>query len=290
MKALVSAARGRTGSRIISALLARPDCPAIRGMVRGATERDPAPPGLEWHRCDMRDDAAVSRAVQGVDAVIHYAPAFDPDEASFGRRMIAAARRHGAKRFIYISVIHPGIRALPNHRAKLEVESCLVDSGLDWTILRPQHYMQAIDPCAAVAAGFVEMPYPVATRLGQVDMRDLAEAAAQVLCEPGHGHATYDIASDEHLSVEDICQRIAMASGRPIEPRAIPVDEFLARVRHRRGPLTPYAEAGFRTLFDYYAAHGIRGNSNLLRWLLRRSATSFSDYASRRLAASTLPH
>ena len=45
---------------------------------------------------------------------------------------------------MYISVIHPEIDDLVNHKAKLAVESHLINSRLDWTVLRPQHYMQNI--------------------------------------------------------------------------------------------------------------------------------------------------
>lgn len=282
MKVLVSAARGRTGSAIVQALRMRADAPLVRGMVHRSPGIDL--PGVEWQAGDLHDAASVEAAMRGVDAIVHYAPAFDAAEVDIGRRMIDTAGRLGVRRFVHVSVIHPEIAALPNHRAKLAVESHLVDSGLDWTVLRPQHYMQNVEPRAAVESGFVSMPYPVTTTLGQLDQHDLAEAAAKVLCENGHGQATYDLASDEHLSVEKICEIISNVSGRPVQARQVPVERAFERIEARMGSLPEYTASGLKTLFGYYAAHGIKGNSNVLRWLLGRPATSFEAYVRRSLA------
>ena len=279
---LVSAARGKTGRHVIAALRAhRPDA-NIRALSRGSY---PATPGVESFPGDMNDPSCLARAMAGDDTVIHYAPGFHPRETAMGTGMIDAAQAHGIKRFIYISVLHPEIEDLVNHRAKLAVESYLLNSRMSWTVLRPQHYMQNIDVMRVLAQGVLAMPYPVETKLGHVDLQDLAEAVAKVALEAGHQFATYDVAADVHLSVQEIAESVSRLAGKPIKSVAIdPYDVMPKIAAHWEGPMADYSIDGLHRLFSYYRRHGIWGNSNVLKWLLGRSPASFDDYVSRCLA------
>jgi uncharacterized protein YbjT (DUF2867 family) len=282
-RTLISAANGKTGQHVIAALRSRPDSGSIRGFALR-----PVPSADETVHGDLCDFRAIERAVQGVDTMIHYGPAMHPRETVMGTGMIDAAQSAGVRRFIYISVIHPEIDDLLNHKAKLAVEAHLINSRLDWTVLRPQHYMQNIAVAKVVKDGRLVMPYPVTTRLGHVDMQDLAEAVAIVASEPGHSHATYDISGEENLSVEDICQAIVRLSGTPVQAVAIDPAALIEIIKsHWRGPLSDYSIEGFHRLFGYYARHGIRGNARVLTWLLKRPPATFDEYVQRGLAASS---
>ena len=274
---LVSAANGKTGQHVIAALRSRADSGTIRGFaLRPVLSADQTVYG------DMSDFKAIEHAVQGVDTVIHYAPAMHPRETVMGCAMIDAAQLAGVRRFIFISVIHPEIDDLLNHKAKLAVEAHLINSRLDWTVLRPQHYMQNIPVAKVVADGRLVMPYPVTTRLGHVDMQDLAEAASIVASEPGHSYATYDISAEENLSVVDICEAIARLSGVPVKAASIDPAALIEIIRsHWHGHLSDYSIEGFHRLFGYYARHGIFGNARVLTWLLGRSPGTFGRYVQR---------
>jgi len=281
MRILVVGANGRTGRHVVAALQARPERPFIRGLVRRPFRGE----GVESVEGDLDTPADRRRAVEGMDVVIHYGPTLDPRETSMGTGMIDAAIAAGVSRFIYISVIHPQIDDLMNHQAKLAVEAHLLDTDLDWTILRPQHYMQNIDVAQAVASGRVAMPYPVGTVLGHVDMADLAEVAAMVALEPGHSFASYDIAADEHLSVTDICDALRRLSGAEVQAAEISPDDLIRAVKSHH-PLSTYAIEAIHRLFGYYARRGIAGNARVLTWLLGRQPTTFDAYAARCLKES----
>jgi uncharacterized protein YbjT (DUF2867 family) len=280
---LVTAANGRTGQHVIAALRSRPETGSIRGFaLRPVQSADETAQG---DMCELR---SIEHAVKGVDTVIHYGPAMHPRETAMGTDMIDAAQAAGVRRFVYISVIHPEIENLLNHKAKLAVEAHLVNSRLDWTVVRPQHYMQNIPVAKVVADGRLVMPYPVTTRLGHVDMQDLAEAVATVASEGGHSYATYDISAEEDLSVENICQAIARISGTFIQAKAIDPYALIDIIKaHWRGPLSDYSIEGFHRLFGYYARHGIRGNARVLTWLLNRPPGTFDGYVRRCLAAES---
>ncbi|WP_322061858.1 NAD(P)H-binding protein [Paraburkholderia sp. J63] len=282
MTILVSAAAGKTGQHIIAALRNKAGTPAIRGIV--LHPNDPVAPGVEAIACDMNEPAAVARAMVAVDTVIHYGPPLHPRETAMGTAMIDAARAAGVRRFIFVSVIHPEIGDLVNHKAKLAIEAHLINSRLDWTVLRPQHYMQNIDVRRVIRDGLLTMPYPIGTRLGHVDMRDLAEATAKVALESGHSFATYDIAADEHLTVSEICATISRLSGQPVEAVDGSAAGFVAGLERQVGPLPDYSVEAFHRLFGYYARMGISGNANVASWLLGRTPGSFENYVRDALA------
>lgn len=283
MTILISAANGKTGRQVTSALLARDDAPPVRALTRSCLA--PAQ-GVEFVKADLTEPSTLTSAMQGVETVIHYGPPFHPREVAMGKNMIDAASANGAKHFIFISVIHPEIDDLVNHQAKLAIEAYLKNSRMGWTILRPQHYMQNIDVARVVEQGRLSMPYPVETVLGHVDMRDLAEAVAKVAVEPGHFYATYDLDGGQNLSVTQIADTISRLSGKGVE--ALPSDAaaFIEQVRpHWDGPLSDYSIEGFHRLFGYYGRRGITGNPNVLSWLLGHQPSSFENYVRRSLEA-----
>lgn len=276
MRVLVTAARGKTGRRVIGALQQQSPDISIRALSRGEFEGK----GIETIAGDMDDPAVRIRAVAGMDVVIHYSPPMHPREVAMGTGMIDAAASAGVPRFIFISVIHPEIEDLLNHQAKLRIESHLINSGLQWTVLRPQHYFQNVDVCGAVSQAALMVPYPPETRLGHVDMNDLADAVATVATGTNHAYATYDIASPEHLTASELCATITDESGVTVTPREIRPADVVAHISaHHR--LSPYTEEAFHRLFGYYARRGIQGNPNVLTWLLGRSPGTFRDYVVR---------
>lgn len=99
MKILVSAANGKTGRQVTRALRARQDCPTIVGLDMSAVDHaDESVVG------DMNDPTVLARAVQGVDAIVHYGSPLHPRETAIGTAMIDAAKTSNVRRFVFISV------------------------------------------------------------------------------------------------------------------------------------------------------------------------------------------
>jgi hypothetical protein len=72
-----------------------------------------------------------------VQAIYHICPNVSRDEVAYARAVAAAARTHGVKRFVYHSVLHPQIEAMPHHWQKMRVEEMLFVAGFDLTVLQP---------------------------------------------------------------------------------------------------------------------------------------------------------
>jgi uncharacterized protein YbjT (DUF2867 family) len=127
--------------------------------------------------------------------------------------------------------------------------------------------------------GIYPVPYAIETRLGMVDLEDVAAAAAVVLTEPGHTGATYELAGEEVLSQAAIAAILSQTLGRPVEARVVPIETW----KHRAAA-SGLSDGQIETLismFEYYERHGFWGNSHVLGWLLGRPPTAFATFIER---------
>lgn len=278
---VVTGAAGKTGQAVIRALVERGV--AVRAFVyrdeQAARVKELG--AQEVVAGDMRDAATYERALRNARAVYHICPNVSPDEDAIGRTAIEAARVNGVSRFVYHSVLHPQVEAMPHHWLKLRVEEMLFASGLDFTIVQPAAYMQNILAGwrAIAEQGVYRVPYPVDTRLGMVDLEDVAAVAAAVLTEDGHTGATYELAGPDDLTQIEVAAILSEGLGRPVRAQQMPVAEWVEGAR--AGGLGDYQIDTLVKMFRYYEQHGFGGNPQVLRWLLRREPTPFRAFVAR---------
>ncbi len=282
---LVTGAGGKTGKAVIKALVAH-GAP-VRAFVRSlAHEAALTAMGVREVVAGEMDDAhALSRAVRGTEAIYHICPNVSPHEVVFAKGLIAAATDLGVSRLVYHSVLHPQIEAMPHHWNKLRVEEMLFASALDITVLQPTAYMQnsLAQWDRMVGDGIYRVPYPIQTRLSLVDLDDVAEAAALALTSAGHSGATYELVGTPPLSQIEIAGTFGQTLNKAIRAETEAVESWDQRARsagmdhHQRETLIK--------MFRTYARDGLKGNPNVLGWLLGRPPTSLAAFAARIAAA-----
>ncbi|WP_405997234.1 NAD-dependent epimerase/dehydratase family protein [Streptomyces sp. NBC_00829] len=112
MKALVTGASGFLGSHIVDACVRAGD--EVRVLVRRESDLTylRTVPGVEFAYGDLRDEASVRRATDGIDVVHHSAARvtdrgtraqFQDENVAGTERLMTAAREAGARRFVFIS-------------------------------------------------------------------------------------------------------------------------------------------------------------------------------------------
>jgi NAD(P)H dehydrogenase (quinone) len=282
---LITGAGGKTGRAVIRALVARGA--KVRALVRSSRhEADLKTIGA----CEvvvgaMDDPHALSWATQGVQAVYHICPNVSPHEVIFASLLIAAATASGVPRLVYHSVLHPQIEAMPHHWNKLRVEEMLFGSSLDVTILQPTAYMQnSLAEWNRMASdGIYRVPYPVETRLSLVDLDDVAAAAAVVLTNAGHSAATYELVGTLPLSQIEIAETFGKALNKPVRAEAETVESWEQRA-HYAG-IDDQVRETLTKMFRAYARDGLKGNPNVLGWLLGCPPTSLAAFAARAASA-----
>ena len=206
MRVLVAGANGKTARRLVRMLLG--DGHEVRGLVRkeeqlGEVEANGAEPVL----VDLEGEeveGAVGRAVEGCDAVIFAAGAGPGSGAArketmdFGgaAKLIEAAGRHGARRYLMLSSMgagdpEAGPEAMrPYLRAKARADERLRESGLDHTIVRPGSLTE--DP----GTGTIDAAESLGRR-GEVSRDDVARALADALALENTVGKTFEMLAGE---------------------------------------------------------------------------------------------
>jgi NAD(P)H dehydrogenase (quinone) len=269
------------GKAVIAALVARGI--ATRAFVRSAAHRE-ALKGIgvaDVAIGALDDDAALLRAMQDIDAVYHICPNASPHEVAFADAVIAAAEAAEVPRLVFHSVLHPQIEAMPHHFAKMRVEEMLFSSELNFTILQPTAYMQNIlgERERMTTEGIYRVPYPVETMLSLVDLDDVAAVAARVLTEDGHAFATYELVGTAPVSQIEVAETFSSALDRDVRAESESVKAWQARARI--DGMNEHTVTVLTKMFVSYAGDGLKGNPNVLGWLLGRKPTTLAEFAAR---------
>ena len=143
---LVTGGSGFVGGHVVHELRGREL--SVRCLVRDPRKAAKlAAWGCELVQGDMTDPAALRRAVEGVDAVVHLVAIRQGAEAEFRRVMVegtrnllAAASDAGVGRFVHMSALGTSEQTkslVPYYGAKWETEELVRGSGIPYVVFRP---------------------------------------------------------------------------------------------------------------------------------------------------------
>jgi uncharacterized protein YbjT (DUF2867 family) len=190
MKVLVAGAHGKTARRLVRMLV--DDGHEVRGLVRKEEQvPDVEADGAEPVLVDLEEEeveGAVGEAVEGCDAIIFAAGAGPGSGAArketmdYGgaAKLVEAAEERGARRYLMLSSMgagdpEGGSEAMrPYLIAKARADERLVESGLDYTIIRPGGLTDE------EGTGRIEAAESLGRR-GQISRDDVARTLADAL-------------------------------------------------------------------------------------------------------------
>jgi uncharacterized protein YbjT (DUF2867 family) len=209
---LVMGVRGKTG-RQLAAVLARDPKIAVCGAGRQAS--GPGLPGIEARPFDWDDSSSWPAAVAGVNALYLIKPK-TKDPAATVEALLRQAR--SLERVVLLSEIDADHR--DDTTDERRVEQVIKALPLEWTILRPNWFMQNFaEPGfyleAIRDAGEIKVPTG-GQRTSFVDTRDIAEVAAAALLKGGHAGQSYTLTGPQALTWSDAMAQIGHAAGHDV--------------------------------------------------------------------------
>ena len=273
----VIGAAGPTGRALLDSLAQRGVAP--RALVRSPEGASRLPAGSDFRVAELADQDSLRSALEGVRAVHYIPPTYEPREEAFASNVLEAARQAGVERLVYHSVLHAPTPAMHHHWRKARVELLIRESAIPWTIVQPAMYMQTVFAFLSADRLTLNPGFDVTRPFTPVDVQDLADAVATVLIEQGHAFATYELAGSETLSFEDMAAQISeMLNLRTI---AKALDPALVLATAGQRGFSEGALEELRLMMRHYDAHGLVGNSNVLRLLLGREPARFSEVVQR---------
>jgi NAD(P)H dehydrogenase (quinone) len=275
---IVSGASGQLGGLVVEELLAHGVPAGDLILVSRTPERleHYADLGASVRYGDFTEPESLAEAYAGGSRMLLISVGGPiGDRPALHATAIAAARDAGIEYIAYTSFINADINleslVALDHR---ETEQALRDSGVAWTMLRNQMYMNGLVRQAADAAraGELQSSIPADARIGYVTREDCAAAAAAVLATPGHEYEIYDITGPELIGPREIAETAAAVSGRPIEFIVIN-EEDAFRALLDSGMSAQAAEAAMRLEIEF-ASPFLQVTSNAVMQLTGRPPTS----------------
>ncbi|APU14250.1 MULTISPECIES: SDR family oxidoreductase [Actinoalloteichus] len=268
---LVTGATGTVGSTLVPALQARGA--TVRAMIRNSHR---SISDVENVVADLRDPDSITAALEGVDAVFLNSPS-EEDAAELQIRFADLAVKAGVNRLVllsqYAARTDSPVRFLRWHA---EVEKHVQQLGLDYTVLRPNLYLQSLLGFApTIAQGWFGAPIGEAA-VSAIDTRDIADSAAAVLTGEGHTGQTYTLTGPRAVTHEEIAQALAAATGREIAFQDVPAEQFTAALS---GMVPPWQLAGLVEDYAHYAKGEAAEVHTSVADLTGRPARDVADFA-----------
>lgn len=230
---LVIGTTGRLGREVLGQL--REKGLPVRVLVQNAAQAAAIDGGdFDLVMGDIRQPETLGKAFEGVRKVFLVTPGA-PAMIAAQKNVIEAAARAGVMQVVKISELGASPAAPLDHmRGNWQIEEHLIHSGVGYTIIRPQFFMQNFLFVVAPSVSTDDALYaPISEgRMPFVDLRDVAEVAVTALSEPGHLGKVYDVTGPEALTFEEVANHLSRATHRNIQFSEVsPLEAWEALVR-----------------------------------------------------------
>ncbi|MFI7708880.1 NAD(P)H-binding protein [Nonomuraea sp. NPDC049480] len=286
---MITGASGHLGGEVLGALLDRAPADRIAALARKPESlAEFAERGVSVRQGDYFDPAALETAFAGVDTLLLIsAPAFTDLKAAHGNT-IRAAQSAGVRHILYTAIQHRAgsdftIPRVTECDAYTETE--LAASGLDVTVLRLPHYLDAFDeimigqvpPDGVIRVPAGHTPTALATR------HDIAQAIAQILITDGHAGHDYTLSGSQTFTVDDFARILSEITGTAVTYQNIPMADYIQGL-----VATGYPEPAAEFLGAWFGANaaGEFTASDDIERLTGRPQIGLSDFLTARRSPS----
>jgi uncharacterized protein YbjT (DUF2867 family) len=173
---------------------------------------------------DLARPETLDAALSGVDRVFLTSPA-GPDQVELQGNMVHACKRRGVRQIVKVSVAGGPDAATQIGRWHWTTEKQIEASGLEFTMIRPNLFMQQTLRFASSVASSGSFALPCGSgEVPLVDARDVAAVAVAALSAAGHDRRIYDVTGPEALSFDAIADAISQATGLKVSYVHVPPD------------------------------------------------------------------
>jgi uncharacterized protein YbjT (DUF2867 family) len=213
---------GKVGSEAARLLAQRGE--PVRVLVRHSAKAAAlAQAGAEVAEGDLEVPATIDAAMKGVSTVVLVSPAIPAQELN----VVHSAVRAGVGHVVKITSKASADSPIARRRGQAEIEDGLIASGLGYTLLRNNAYMQNFlmaAPSIAKTSSFGSAARD--GRVGMIDTRDVAAVAAEIAAAPApHVGKTYWPTGPEAITFAEAAGVLSKLLGRPIGFQPLTVEE-----------------------------------------------------------------
>ncbi|MBL8926089.1 MAG: SDR family oxidoreductase [Pseudonocardia sp.] len=270
----VTGSTGHLGRLVVQELLAR-GLPAADVIALARTPEKAAALGVPVRPVDYSDPATLPEALAGVDVLLLVSGSEIGKRLPQHTAVIEAATAAGVQRVAYTSIAnadHSTNPLAPEHKG---TEDVLRASGLPFTILRDNWYLENYTG---------QLPQYLATgevlgidgdaRIGAATRADMAVAITTALLDPDTAGATFEL-SGPPITLAGLAGTITEVTGTTVAYRTVTAEELAAILR---GTGMDDATVAFAVALEESVARGdLDAPADDLERLLGRPATTLAD-------------
>ena|SRR5512135_2851663 len=276
MNVLVLGGTGTVGSQVVRELLKKGADVSV--LTRDA--KKPVPSGARAVVGDLLDPATIRSAFAGRDAVF-LLTALSAAECHEGLMAVNGCRLGGVRKVVFLSV-HRVDEAphLPHFGAKLPIETAIRDSGIPFTILRPNNFYQNDIWYRDAMLGHDVYPQPFGdVGLSRVDVRDIAEVAALALTSDAAKNETVNLVGPDVLTATATAATWGGVLGRKI---AYGGNDLDAWEKASLAFMPAFAVFDFRLMYQFFQEKGLKATPQdveRVTTLLGHAPRRFDEFA-----------
>lgn len=280
MSVLVIGGTGTVGSQVVARLVERGENPLV--MTRSADKAGNLPRGARGVVGDLTRPESLASAMKGVDRLVLITPV-SQTEAEEGTAAVRAARQAGVRRIVFMSVHDvEKIPEAPHFKAKIDIEQAIGEAGIPSTIIMPNNFFQNDHWFKQAMLEYGVYPQPIGdVGLSRVDVRDIADAIAGAVTEPGSKHEgqRYPLAGPDPLTGAGTAAVWGRSMGRAIRYGGNDLDAWAKQAVQM---LPEWMVHDFRIMYAAFQKLGLRATSADLAQqakILGRAPRRFEDFA-----------
>lgn len=272
---LLTGVTGKTGGETARQLLGK-GVP-LRAIVRDAMKAaEFTAAGVELIVGDVGDAETVRRALEGVEKAFLTLPNGEHQrgqELQFTDLAVAAGVKHLVKMSSMEAV--PDAKT-PIPQAHWAVEEHIRASGIGWTMIKPNFFMQNLLLSAASIRNQRRFSLPMGTgTTGMADIQDIAAVCAEVLTGTGHTGKSYEITGPEILTFMDVADRFTEVLGEKVEYVPMPIAQFREGMKN---VLKPWHLNAVCELFQEVNDIGLDHTTDTFRQLIGREPRAVRQF------------
>ncbi len=173
--------------------------------------------GVDAVIIDYDRPESLRAAFQGCDRLFLLGPnALNQSELE--RNAVDAAKAAGVRHIVKQSVLGAVEESFSLAKVHRPVEKAIESSGLTWTFLRPNSFMQNVATFMGETIRTEGAFYSASggAKVSHVDVRDIAAVAVKALTEPNHEGKAYTLSGPEALTYDELASELSKVLGRSI--------------------------------------------------------------------------
>jgi uncharacterized protein YbjT (DUF2867 family) len=279
---LVTGASGNIGSEVVKQLLSDAPEVSIKAAVHSSQNvRKVKDDGrVKVMQVDYNEPDTLREALEDVDKLFLLTPDV-PNAADLASNVVTQAKKAGIRHIVKQSVMGADLEAdVGTMRLHRQVEKFIEQSGISFTFLRPNEFMQNfVNFHSPSIKGNNAFYIPLEdAKVSLVDVRDIAAVAVKSLTDDDkHKNKTYLITGPEALSYHQVAEILSNTTGRKINYVNISDEE--ARAAMKEIGMSDWLINTVSELSDYFRKGKASKISSAVEEVTGRKPVSFSQFA-----------